>query len=133
MINTKASNWVDRGEPPEVVVRRVLSSYLHLEPGAAAEQLDGYARNIRGMAEADATEVQVAGYLSVLENELGIEDRAPSHRRAVAIALWHIIKAAEVRDRALRMLSELPDYTASQEELADWLLKRLAPSAPEQV
>jgi hypothetical protein len=130
MISSKASNWVDRGEPPEGVVGRVLSSYLHLEPVATATPLAQYTRAVVGMVEADSTEVQLAGYLSTLEKAHGITDRLPRHRRSVAIALWHIVKAAEVRDRALRLLRERPEFTSSHEELADWLLQRLPRSEP---
>jgi hypothetical protein len=63
MINTKASNWVDRGEPPEPTLTRVMASYLELEPSANEARLREYARAVRGMAEADATEVNIAGYL----------------------------------------------------------------------
>ena len=126
MISRKASNWVDRGEPPDHVIRRVLSSYFHLEPEQAADQLNEYALAVRGMAEADSSEVQIAGYLSVLEKTHGVTDPLPRHRRAVAIALWHIVKAAEVRDRALRMIAERPEFTSSREELAEWLLGRLS-------
>lgn len=103
MISPNASNWVYRGESPDPALARLLSSYLHLEVSAAAQLLQGYTTAVRGMAEADATEVQVAGYLRTLEEAHGREHPA-SHRRAVAIALWHIAKCGEVRDRALRLL-----------------------------
>ena len=105
MISPNASNWVFRGEPPEPTLTRVLSSYLHLDLKAHAQQLAEYVGNCRGMSEADSTEVQVAGYLRDLEARHGIDDRMARHRRAVAIAIWHIVKCAEVRDRAVRLLS----------------------------
>jgi hypothetical protein len=131
MISSKASNWVDRGEPAEPVVQRILSSYLHLDPAAAGDRLREYGQDVRGMVEADATEVQLAGYLSNLEKAHGIADRLARHRRSVAIALWHIVKAAEVRDRALRLLREHPEFTGSREELAEWLLRKLERAKPE--
>jgi hypothetical protein len=130
MISRKASNWVDRGEAPDGVVQRVLSSYLHLDPVASAEQLREYVLAVLGMVEADATEVQLGGYLSTLEDAHGITDRLPRHRRSVGVALWHIVKAAEVRDRALRMLRELPEFTSSRQELAEWLLERFPRTEP---
>jgi hypothetical protein len=85
MINAKASNWVDRGEPPEATLTRVLSSYLELEPSTNEAQLREYAAAVRGMAEADATEVNIAGYLRTLEStHLAVEHPA-RHRRAAAI------------------------------------------------
>ena len=130
MISSKASNWVDRGEPPDGVVQRVLSSYLHLDPTASSDQLQEYARAVLAMVQADATEVQVAGYLASLEQAHGISDRLPRHRRAVGIALWHIVKAAEVRDRAVRMLRERPEFTSAHQQLADWMLERFPPPEP---
>ena len=126
MISEKASNWVDRGEPPEPTITRVLASYLELEPAANEERLRNYASAIRGMAEADATEVNIAGYLRTLEATHLTAGHAARHRRAAAIALWHIVKAAEVRDRALRLISEhAAGPKAAQVPLATWLAERL--------
>jgi hypothetical protein len=107
MISPNASNWVYRGESPDPTLTRVLSSYLHLDPAAAASQLHEYTTAVREMAEADATEVQIAGYLRGLETTHG-QDHPARHRRAVAIAVWHIAKCGEVRDRALRLLGITP-------------------------
>jgi hypothetical protein len=107
MITPNASNWVYRGESPEPTLSRVLSSYLHLDPESAAIHLQEYTIAVRGMAEADATEVHIAGYLRTLEERHGQEHPA-KHRRAVAIALWHITKCGEVRDHALRLLGIQP-------------------------
>ncbi len=68
MINTRASNWVDRGESPGPTLTRVLASYLELEPSANDMRLREYAGAVRGMAEADATEVNIAGHLRTLED-----------------------------------------------------------------
>jgi erythromycin esterase-like protein len=103
MITPNASNWVLRGDSPNPALSRVLSSYLHLDPASASRELQDYTAAVRDMAEADATEVQLAGYLRSLEERHAGEHPA-SHRRAVAIALWHIAKCAEVRDRALQLL-----------------------------
>ncbi len=132
MINSSASNWVDRGEPPEPTLSRVLSSYLELEPIAHQATLGEYARIVRGMAEADATEVQIAGYLRTLERQHLAAEHPARHRRGVAIALWHIAKAAEVRDRAQRLIAE---YAAaipagSKVPLSAWLSERLLRGDP---
>ena len=128
MINTKASNWVDRGEPPEPTLTRVLASYLQLEPSANEARLREYAGAVRGMAEADATEVNIAGYLRTLESTHLATAR---HRRAAAIALWHIAKAAEVRDRAIRLVAEhAASPGAAQVPLSTWLAERLLRDDP---
>ena len=107
MITPNASNWVYRGESPDPAIARLLSSYLHLDPATAGTQLQEYTTAVRGMSDADSTEVQIAGYLRSLEERHGKEHPA-SHRRAVAIAVWHIARCAEVRDRALKLLGIQP-------------------------
>jgi hypothetical protein len=131
MINTKASNWVDRGEPPEPTLTRVLASYLELEPASNETRLREYAGAVRGMAEADATEVNIAGYLRTLEAAHLAAEHPARHRRAAAIALWHITKAAEVRDRALRLVAEHGSTpSAAQVPLSTWLAERLLRDNP---
>ena len=131
MINTKASNWVDRGESPEPTLTRVLASYLELEPSANAVRLQEYAGAVRGMAEADATEVNIAGYLRSLESIHLTAEHPARHRRGAAIALWHIAKAAEVRDRALRLVAEHEASPgAAHVPLSTWLAERLLRDDP---
>jgi hypothetical protein len=131
MINTKASNWVDRGEPPEATLTRVLAYYLELEPLANEARLQEYAAAVRGMAEADATEVNIAGYLRTLELTHLAAEHPARHRRAAGIALWHIAKAAEVRDRALRLASEhAATPGAARVPLSTWLAERLLRDDP---
>jgi hypothetical protein len=131
MINAKSSNWIDRGEPPEPTVTRVLSSYLELEPQTNEASLREYAGAVRGMAEADATEVNIAGYLRSLESTHLAAEHPARHRRAVAIALWHIVKAAEVRDRAIRLVAEHAGTpSAAQVPLSTWLAERLLRDDP---
>jgi hypothetical protein len=103
LTDPQASNWVDRGQAPEPELSRVLEHYLRpaLLPPA---RLREHVLAIRGLAEADATEVHVAGYLKRLEGELDLPAEASRPRRAVAIAMWHIVKCAEVRDRARRLI-----------------------------
>lgn len=60
--------------------------------------------SIRGMVEADSTEVHVAGYLKEVEQAFGMTEEHGRRRRGTAIALWHIAKCAEVRDRACRLI-----------------------------
>ncbi len=130
MISDKASNWVDRGEPPEPTLRRVLASYRHLDPETRGAELQEYATQIRGMAEADATEIQIAGYLRSREEQHGVSHES-RHRRAVAIALWHITKSAEVRDRASQLLRDSGSVaTSSEVPLSAWLAERLLRGEP---
>jgi hypothetical protein len=104
LTHPKASNWVDRGEPPEPELRRVLTHYLGPDARLTAEQLDAHVRAIRGMVEADASEVQLAGYLGEVEREAAVPDEWQRRRRGAAIALWHMAKCAEIRERARRLM-----------------------------
>lgn len=63
IISKKASNWVDRGEPPNPALRRVLGYFSERFEPSDEPWLEEHAVAIIGMVEADATEVHVAGYL----------------------------------------------------------------------
>lgn len=102
LTDPKASNWVDRGQTPEPEMSRVLAYYLGRP--LTDVSLREHVTAIRGMAEADATEHNVAGYLHSLEREAGLPEDIVRPRRTTAIALWHIVKCAEVRDRARRLM-----------------------------
>ena len=78
------------------------------------------------MVAAAATEVHVAGYLRGVAREIGSPKREPSGARPAAIALWHIAKAALVRDFAERVLKgEVPVNTPTPDTLSHWLAARL--------
>ena len=101
------------------------------QKAARKTDLDGYVAAVRGMAEADATEVHIAGYLATIEEQRGITNYTPRDRRAVSIALWHIAKVAEVRDRAMRLLEELrPADSAKQVSLSELLAERILSRDP---
>ena len=122
--NSKADNWVDRGEPAEPHMQRVLAFYFDRHAEADAPWIAEHASAIRGMVEAGASEVHVAGYLYRCLRELALP--APLRGRTTAIALWHIAKAALVRDFAERVLSgEIPRPVATADSLSHWLAARL--------
>jgi hypothetical protein len=104
LTDTSASNWVDRGQAPEPELTRVLASYLGQDPKAPDLKLRPHVDAIRCMVEADSTEVHLAGYLKEVEQAFGITEEDGRRRRSVAIALWHIAKCAELRDRARRLI-----------------------------
>ena len=120
----KAVNWVDRGDPAEPTLKRILAFYFDRHSPADDPWLDEHARAIRGLVEADLTETHVAGYLyRVLRDE---DLPAPPRGRVTAIALWHAAKAALVRDFAERVLAgEVPRPVATPEPLSQWLAARL--------
>ena len=126
IISKKASNWVDRGEPALPTLRRVLAHFFERFTPEDQEWLDGHAQTILGMVAADATEVHIAGYLRGIVNEIGWPKREPLGARPAAIGLWHIAKAALVRDFAERVLQgEVPVNTPTPDTLSHWLASRL--------
>lgn len=126
MISPGASNWVDRGEPAEPKLARALHHVLGRDQPVDDEVLRGHAAIILGMVEADASEVQVAAYIGDVQAELGLDRTAGRARRLSAIALWHVGKAALVRDRSLRLLDAVRDAaTTEQPRLSEWLKERL--------
>lgn len=126
MISANASNWVNRGEPAERKLTRVLRHFLEYDPAASDLQLGEYAGVLEGMVAADASEVQVAGYLGHVEDQLGRTRSPAAHRRLVAIAVWHIAKAALIRDDAVRLLRDgVPPATSAHARLSDWLAERI--------
>ena len=93
-------NWVDRLEPPEPEIARVLRRFLALDPERDAIAEAEYAHAVVQMVRATASEGEVANYLAYLQEQRGQSVTPPPMRRYVAIALWHIAKAALVRDAA---------------------------------
>ena len=121
-----ASNWVDRGDPANHTLRRVLSYFFDRFSPADEPWLEQHALTVMGMVAADATEVHIAGYLrSVLEEEQAPTERG-ANARLVGIALWHIAKAALVRDFAERVLQgEVPVNNPTPDTLSHWVAGRL--------
>jgi hypothetical protein len=126
IISKKASNWVDRGEPAVPRLRRVLSYFFERDPLADQEWLDEQANIIIGMVAADATEVHVAGYLRSVVRETGAPNREPLGARSAAVGLWHIAKAALVRDFAERVLQgEVPVNAPTPDSFSHWIASRI--------
>ena len=121
-----ASNWVDRGESSTRTLRRVLAHFFERQDPKFADWLDEQALIIAGMVAADATEVHVAGYLRSVVREIGTPTREPLGARPAAIALWHIAKAALVRDFAERVLrGEIPVNQPTEDTFSHWVASRL--------
>ena len=126
IIHKKASNWVDRGEPPNPTMCRVLARFFERDTENYGSWLDENANIIVGMVAADATEVHVAAYLRSIVRELGSPYREPLGARPAAIALWHIAKAALVRDFAERVLrGEVPVNEPTPDTFSHWVASRL--------
>ena len=93
-------NWVDRLEPPEPEIARVLRRFLHLDGDRDADAEAKYAHEMVQMVRASASEGDVTNYLAYLQEQRGQPVTPPPMRRFVGIALWHIVKVALVRDAA---------------------------------
>lgn len=126
IISKKASNWVDRGAPPNPTLRRVLAYFFERHDAAHEAWLEEHANIVLGMVAADATEVHIAGYLRSVVREIGSPVREPLGARSAAVALWHIAKAALVRDFAERVLQgEVPVNAPTPDTFSHWVASRL--------
>ena len=128
IIYKKAANWVDRGESPIPTLRAVLAHFFGRFDPADRPWLDEHAATIVGMVAADATEIHVAAYLKAVvdETDLANGTERPTRTRGVAISLWHIAKAALVRDFAERVLrGEVPPNKPTPDTFSHWVASKL--------
>lgn len=126
LIYKNASNWVDRGEAPNATLRRILAHFFERFDADDEAWLEEHAVIVFGMVGADATEVHIAGYLKSVVRETGPPTRDPLGARPAAIALWHVAKAALVRDFAERVLrGEVPVNEPTPDSFSHWLASRL--------
>jgi hypothetical protein len=124
LTSRRASNWVDRGESPLPVLERSVRYFLGRHDERDQPWIGECAAVVLGMVSADATDVHIVGYLKVVAREHSIP--WPLNPRQAAIALWHIAKAALVRDIAARVLnSDLVNEPAAPESLSRWLAGKL--------
>ena len=100
MTRRDLGNWVDRGQPPEPELNRVLAIYLQKDPVHDGAMLRTYVSAIKDMVEAGTSAADVAGYLRHIEREVGIAEEEGRVRALVSIALWHVVHAARVRGAA---------------------------------
>ena len=121
-------NWVERGAPPEPVMCQVLAAFLGMNPEEPPRELETDARAIRGMAEANASSVQIVSYLKDVERRFGRDSAPPIPRRTVAVSLWHIAKLGEIRDQLL--LLQARTRTRETQPLSEWLAERILRGDP---
>jgi hypothetical protein len=119
MSRKNASNWVDRFEPIEPTLSRILGRPLGVDAGDP--RLVEHALTIRGLVEADATEVHVAAYVRRLFPSFDLPEPDASTSRTLGIALWHVAKVGLVRDRAERRAAELASQLPPEPPLAESL------------
>jgi hypothetical protein len=126
IISKNASNWVDRGDPPHPTIERILGRFLQQNPAHNRVWFREQAEIIVGMVAADATEVHLVGYLRTLLPYDEPQARDSLDLRIRAIALWHVAKAALVRDFAERVLrGDVPANEPTPDRLGQWLAMRL--------
>ena len=125
MTSKQASNWVDRGAPAVPEIERTLRFFYDRHDPVDAPRLQDAAQMLFGMVAADASEVQIAGYLKHIAHEFAIP--FPPHARLASVAVWHTAKAALIRDAAQRrMTSEgTRPSSAPLPPLSVWLAERL--------
>ena len=99
MTRRDVGNWVDRGQPPEPELNRVLAIYLEKDPVADGPALRGYVTAIKDMVEAGTSAADVAGYLRHIERELQVTEQVGRVRALASVALC-VVHAARVRGAA---------------------------------
>ncbi|MCR4331407.1 MAG: hypothetical protein NUV34_01670 [Sulfuricaulis sp.] len=105
-------------------MQRVLAFFYERHDDFATPWLNRAAEDVLGMVAAEATDIQIAGYLKSVAHSQGIA--FPPKARLTSIALWHIAKAALVRDAATALLnSDLGSQPQQPPPLSDWLASRL--------
>ncbi len=100
MTRRDVRNWVDRGQPPEPELNRVLAIYFEKDPVVDGPALRGYVTAIKEMVEAGTSAADVAGYLRHIEHELHLTEQVGRVRALASVALWHVVHAARVRGAA---------------------------------
>jgi hypothetical protein len=96
IISRKASNWVDRGEPPNPTLRRVLAHFFERLDPADEAWVEEHALIVLGMVAADATEVHIAGYLraarrpnaTLVVRPIGVRRKPARSRRDACTSSW---------------------------------------------
>jgi hypothetical protein len=118
-------NWLDRDEAADPTLIRVLAFYLGLDPATVGTTLDEHATAIYGMVIADANELQVVSYLKRIEAKSPLPPPVRG-RRAAAVALWHVAKAASLRDELNRLKARWrEEHPGPSEPLSEWLAERI--------
>jgi hypothetical protein len=126
IIARNADNWVDRGEPAEPRLALTLAHLFSRRGEAHQSWLIAHGATILGMVAAGATDYHVNGYIRSVARELDPVGDVPPGTRMAAVALWHIAKAALVRDFAERVLSgDVPPNIATPAPLGEWLASKL--------
>ena len=100
MTRRDVGNWLERGQPPEPELNRVLAIYLEKDPVADGPALRGYVTAIKDMVEAGTSAADVAGYLRHIERELQVPEQVGRVRALASVALWHVVHAVRVRGAA---------------------------------
>jgi len=104
----------------------VLGHFFKRFDPASEPWLEEHAVIIIGMVEADATEVHLAGYLRSIAREAEFPAGEPRGARETGVALWHIAKAALVRDFAERVLrGEVPVNEPTPDSFSHWVASKL--------
>jgi hypothetical protein len=126
IIHRKAGNWVDRGESPLPTLTRILAHFYGRFGDESLAWLRDHANTVLGMVAADASEIHIAGYLRSIALDERLDWMGLPPVRPVSIALWHVAKAALVRDFAERVLrGEIPANVPTDGPLGAWLVERI--------
>lgn len=118
-MSTHRGNWVERNDPIEPELVRVLAHPLGLSHDDA--RLLEHALAIRGLVEAGGNEVDVTVYARRLFEPFGLPKPDAVVARLLGLALWHVTKAGLVRNNAQRRVAELVQQLPPEAPLSERL------------
>lgn len=95
-MSRSTSNWIDRGDPVDVPLRRLLSAALGVHSGDT--RLEEPVQVLLGQVAASANEGEVATYFSSLLPTFSHPAPDRETLRILAAALWHVSKIGLMRD-----------------------------------
>jgi hypothetical protein len=96
-MSRQTSSWVDRGDPVEGPLARILGGALGVAP--EDPRLIESLLVLRGQVEASATEGDIATYVGTLFPRFAQPLPNSPLLRLLGTALWHVVKAGQLRDR----------------------------------
>src|SRR2546428_9979076 len=97
MSRQDVGNWVNRGQPPEPELTRLLAVYLEKDVVTGGATLRPYVTALREMAEAGTSDAQLAGYLKHVDQEVGRPQETGRVGQLAATALGHMPRRASIR------------------------------------
>lgn len=90
--STRPGDVLDRTQPVEPELNRVLALYLQKDSVSDGPLLSTYVSTIKRMVIAGNAAADLAGYLRYVEHEVGLADQDERTRALASVALWEVVQ-----------------------------------------